>query len=82
VVDVIFGFPFETDEDQQKTFDLVKEISRYGKVHVHLLTQLPGTDLAGTVCRDILPDIDSKLGKLAQNGHVTGYWHEKIDWAK
>ena len=82
VVDVIFGFPFETDEDQQKTFDLVKEISRYGRVHVHLLTPLPGTALAGTVCRELLPDIDSKLGKLAQNGRVTGYWHEKIDWAE
>ncbi|MDO5845827.1 MAG: TIGR04013 family B12-binding domain/radical SAM domain-containing protein [Methanocorpusculum sp.] len=77
VVDVIFGFPFETDEDEEKTLVLVGEIARFGRVHVHYLTPLPGTPLAGAVCRKILPDVDKKLGKLALNGRVTGYWHDK-----
>ncbi|HJJ35880.1 MAG TPA: TIGR04013 family B12-binding domain/radical SAM domain-containing protein [Methanocorpusculum sp.] len=78
VVDVIFGFPFETDEDEEKTLDLVKEVSRRGKIHVHYLTPLPGTDLAGVIPRPILPDIDKKLGQLALHGQVTGYWHDKV----
>ena len=78
VVDVIFGFPFETDEDEEQTLALVEEVSRRGKVHVHYLTPLPGTPLAGTVSRPILPDIDKKLGQLALHGRVTGYWHDKV----
>lgn len=77
VVDAIFGFPFETDEDEEQTLKLVGEAARFGRVHVHYLTPLPGTPLAGAVCRKILPDVDKKLGKLALNGRVTGYWHDK-----
>ena len=77
VVDVIFGFPFETDEDEEKTIALVEEAARFGKVHVHYLTPLPGTPLVGVKSREILPEIDKKLGQLALHGHVTGYWHDK-----
>jgi len=77
VVDVIFGFPFETDEDQEQTLRLVEDAARLGKVHVHYLTPLPGTPLAGEKARTILPDVDKRLGQLALNGHVTGYWHDK-----
>lgn len=78
VVDIIFGFPFETDEDEEKSLSLVEEIVRRGKVHVHYLTPLPGTPLAGTVSRPILPEIDKRLGQLALHGHITGYWHDKV----
>ncbi len=77
VVDVIFGFPFETDEDEEQTLALVGDAARFGQVHVHYLTPLPGTPLAGAVSREVLADVDKKLGKLALNGRVTGYWHDK-----
>ncbi len=78
VVDVIFGFPFATDEDEEVTLSLVSEVTRYGTAHVHYLTPLPGTPLAGSTPRDILQEIDKRLGHLALNGRVTGYWHDKF----
>lgn len=78
VVDVIFGLPFATDEDEEATLSLVREVTRYGTAHVHYLTPLPGTPLEGSVPRDILPEVDKKLGELALNGRVTGYWHDKF----
>lgn len=78
VVDIIFGFPYETDEDEEITLSFVKEVSRFGKVHAHYLTPLPGTSLAGVAPREIIPEVSKELGKLALNGRVTGYWTDKI----
>ncbi|MDU9377037.1 tRNA-2-methylthio-N(6)-dimethylallyladenosine synthase [Methanocorpusculaceae archaeon Sp1] len=78
VVDVIFGFPFETDEDEEATLSLVKDVVRFGKVHVHYLTPLPGTPFAGVRPRDVIPAVDRALGKLALGGRVTGTWHDKF----
>ena len=77
VVDVIFGFPFESDEDEEKTLALLKEAARFGKVHVHYLSPLPGTPLSDAEPRKVLPEVDKELGKLALHGHVSGYWHPK-----
>lgn len=78
VVDVIFGFPFETDEDEEATLALVRDVVRTGKVHVHYLTPLPGTPFAGVVPRNVIPAVDKALGKLALGGRVTGAWHSKF----
>lgn len=78
VVDVIFGFPFETDEDEEATLALVREVVRSGKVHVHYLTPLPGTPFADVVPRAVIPAVDKALGKLALGGRVTGAWHSKF----
>ena len=77
VVDVIFGFPFETDEDEEATLAFVKEVSRFGKVHVHYFSPLAGTPLSDAVPREVLPEVDRELGRLALHGQVTGYWHPK-----
>lgn len=79
VVDVIFGFPFETDEDEEATLALVKEVVRCGKVHVHYLMPLPGTPFSRAVPREVIPAVDRELGKLALSGRVTGAWHNKFD---
>ena len=78
VVDVIFGFPFAEDEDEEATLSLVRDVTRYGTAHVHYLTPLPGTPLEGSNPRDILPEVDKQLGQLALSGRVTGYWHDKF----
>ncbi|MDR0439242.1 MAG: TIGR04013 family B12-binding domain/radical SAM domain-containing protein [Methanocalculaceae archaeon] len=79
IVDVIFGFPFETDEDEEATLALIREVVRSGKVHVHSLMPLPGTTLSNVVPREIIPAVDRVLGKLALNGCITGTWHNKFD---
>lgn len=76
VVDVIVGLPFESDDDQRATLDLVQEIARHGTVHVHRFIPLPGTPLAGSVARDLLPEAEKVLGKLALRGRLTGSWND------
>ena len=76
LVDVIVGFPFETDEDQHATAGLVRTVTRRGKVHAHLFTPLPGTPLAGTHPRPLVPELSRLLGSLALGGRVTGSWGE------
>ena len=76
VVDFIVGLPFETDDDQEATVDLIRWVSRFGKVHVHRFIPLPGTPLAGTTARSLLTDTEKTLGKLALSGKVTGSWDD------
>ncbi len=75
VVDIIMGFPFEDDEDQKETLHLIRWIARYGTIHLHRFIPLPGTPLAGTSPRDLIPGADATLGKLALHGFITGSWN-------
>ncbi|GAB7015979.1 TIGR04013 family B12-binding domain/radical SAM domain-containing protein [Methanogenium cariaci] len=74
IVDYIVGLPYESDDEQRLSVTQMKEISRGGIVHVHHFTPLPGTPLAGTSARSILPDVQRELGRLAQSGKATGSW--------
>ncbi len=76
VVDVIVGFPFETDEDQRATADLIRWISTYGTVHAHLFLPLPGTPLEKTSPVPLIPELSHLLGSLALKGKVTGSWRD------
>ena len=76
VVDFIVGFPFETDEEQRATLDLIEWVARQGKVHVHRFLPLPGTPLAGTTARSLLPETEKICGKLAVSGKLTGSWND------
>ena len=76
VVDFIVGFPFETDDDQRATSDLIEWVARHGKVHVHRFIPLPGTPLAGTTARSLLPETEKICGKLAVSGKLTGSWND------
>ncbi|NMB78511.1 MAG: TIGR04013 family B12-binding domain/radical SAM domain-containing protein [Methanomicrobiales archaeon] len=74
VVDFIVGIPFESDEDQRATLELIKETARAGKVHVHRFIPLPGTSLAGSPARTLLPEVEKTCGSLALSGRLTGSW--------
>lgn len=76
VVDFIVGLPFESDDDQRATLALIREIARHGTVHVHRFMPLPGTPLAGTVARDLLPETGKVLGNLALRRRLTGSWND------
>jgi B12-binding domain/radical SAM domain protein len=76
VVDFIVGLPIETDIDQNKTLDLIQWVARFGKVHVHRFLPLPGTLLAGTNARSLLPETEKIFGKLAYSGKLTGSWND------
>jgi B12-binding domain/radical SAM domain protein len=74
VVDIIVGFPFESDDDQRATADLVRWIARYGKIHAHSFLPLPGTPLARSAPRPLTRELSHLLGSLARRGKLTGSW--------
>jgi B12-binding domain/radical SAM domain protein len=76
VVDVIFGFPGESDEEQEETVRFVREVCKNGYIHAHRFISLPGTRLADTVSVPVIPLAKSVLGSLALAGRVTGSWNE------
>jgi B12-binding domain/radical SAM domain protein len=81
-VDFIFGLPTETEEDQEKSLDLVRWICKKGgTVRAHYLTPLPGTPYASAVPAEVSDGIRRELGKLALGGKLTGYWekHRKFE---
>jgi len=74
VVDFIVGLPFEEEEDQVLTLELVRWVARFGNVHIHQFLPLPGTPLGGTTPRPLIADIRTALGNLALKGKLTGSW--------
>jgi len=76
IVDFIVGLPLETDDDQRATLCLIKWVARFGKVHVHRFIPLPGTLLAGTTARPLLPETEKLCGELALRGNLTGSWND------
>ena len=76
VVDFIVGLPFESDDDQRATLDLIRWVARLGKVHVHRFIPLPGTPLAGTTARPLLTETEKTCGELALRGKLTGSWND------
>lgn len=76
-VDFIFGFPTETEEDQEKSLELIRWICRKGgTVRAHYLTPLPGTPYSSAIPAEVIGRINSELGKLALGGKLTGYWEK------
>ena len=74
-VDLIFGLPTESEEDQRLTLDLVRWIAaKGGKVRAHLFSPLPGTPLAGSRPAPLAEDVEACLGKMARGGRLTGSW--------
>lgn len=80
-VDFIFGLPTETEEDQEKSLELVRWIcEKGGTVRAHYMAPLPGTPYASAVPSEVSDHVRRELGKLALGGKLTGYWekHRKI----
>ena len=73
VVDVILGFPFETDGEQEETLALVEYLARRGcRIHVHRFMPLPGTPLASRPGRPLVATARQRVGRIALAGKLTG----------
>jgi len=74
-VDLIFGLPMESEEDQRMTMHLAKWIvKKGGRVRAHHFMPLPGTPLAAERPRTLTDEVDAYLGRLALEGHLGGKW--------
>ena len=77
-VDLIFGLPQESAEDQRLTIDLARWIvQKGGKVRAHYFTPLPGTPLADSRPAPICDAVVAELGRMALGGKLTGYWSSR-----
>jgi len=77
-VDLIFGLPQESAEDQRLTMDLARWIvQKGGRVRAHYFTPLPGTPLEDEAPAPICPEVTAELGRLALGGKLTGYWSSR-----
>lgn len=75
VVDFIVGFPDETEDDQEKSLEMIEWICRKGgNIHAHYLTPLPGTPYVNAVPSPVSDRFRRVLGKLALGGKATGSW--------
>lgn len=74
-VDFIFGYPDETEQDQQDSLKFIKWISgKGGSVRAHYLTPLPDTPYADATPSKTSDAVKRTLGKMALDGNVTGVW--------
>ncbi|WP_445474915.1 TIGR04013 family B12-binding domain/radical SAM domain-containing protein [Methanococcoides methylutens] len=77
IVDFIFGFPDESEEDQQSTLEQIKWIcSKGGKVRAHYLTPLPSTAYENIVPSPISDPVHKILGRMARDGQLNGNWDQ------
>ena len=73
VVDLILGFPFETDWEQEETAALARDLAGRGcRIHLHGFSPLPGTPLAGRPARPVIAPVRRLLGRLALAGKLSG----------
>lgn len=74
-VDIIFGLPGETSEDQDETLKLIKWIiDKGGRVHSHYFSPLPGTPLEEAQPSSVSTQVKKIMGRLALKGKTTGVW--------
>ena len=74
-VDLIFGLPMESKDDQRLTLNLARWIAaKGGKVRAHHFSPLPGTPLAAARPVPLADDVLACLGRLALKGRLTGTW--------
>lgn len=75
IVDIIFGLPDETPDDQHQTLNLIAWIIKMGgRVHSHYFTPLPGTPFEYSTPAAVDQQVNKIMGKLALKGRVTGKW--------
>jgi len=77
IVDMIFGLPFEREEDEEKSLEMVRWItSKGGLIRAHKFIPLPGTPLEHHTPHPISDKVRKVLGKLALKGKVKGRWEQ------
>ncbi|BER93212.1 TIGR04013 family B12-binding domain/radical SAM domain-containing protein [Atrimonas thermophila] len=75
IVDFIFGFPQESEEDFQRTVSLIEKLLTQGaQIHAHAFMPLPGTPFANTIPRRLTRKELKLLGNLARRGQLFGQW--------
>lgn len=82
-VDLMFGFPMETGDDREATFDLLERLRLAGAIiNMHFFMPLPGTPFAGAVPKFLGEADRTRLEALAKKGVIRGRWRWQEEIAR
>jgi B12-binding domain/radical SAM domain protein len=77
-VDLVLGFPGETEHDRALTRGLMVRLAEAGaRVHAHAFMPLPGTPWAGAPAGRVDAETGLLLDRLASAGHAHGQWRRQ-----
>jgi B12-binding domain/radical SAM domain protein len=80
-IDIIFGFPFEDEDDLKDTISFIQRIDRYNtRLHIHTFIPLPGTPYSDLNTRFLYGEARKVVIKNIGLGKAYGEWfkQEKI----
>lgn len=82
-VDLIFGFPFEEDDDLADTIKFIQEIGKFNvRFHIHTFIPLPGTPYSDLNTKFLDEKMRKTIAKLIGLGKAYGEWYEQERIAK
>jgi len=82
-VDIIFGLPYEEEEDIKLTIKLILDLTKMGaKVHAHTFMPLPQTFFEKMPAGEINNELLKTLNKLIPKGLVFGNWKKQEELGK
>ncbi|MCX7821954.1 MAG: TIGR04013 family B12-binding domain/radical SAM domain-containing protein [Syntrophobacterales bacterium] len=75
VVDMIFGLPYEEEEDRVASINLMERLSKMGvRIHAHYFIPLPGSRWGGLSPTPIPHTLRRFIEKLISKGRLFGQW--------
>ncbi len=78
-VDLLYGLPGETDDDQRATVALAERLVAMGaRIHSHAFMPLPGTPLRGAEPVPVGPELDAMLRRMEAAGRSYGPWRHHV----
>jgi len=78
IVDIIFGFPDETEEERIYTLNRFRELNKRfpSRLHVHYFLPLAGTEMYTSNPSRLDKTTLELLNKLERDGRAKGWWRE------
>jgi B12-binding domain/radical SAM domain protein len=77
-VDFIFGLPYETEKDMEKTINMIYLLTTKGaRIHAHAFIPLPQTPFAQKIATPINKKIKEVINSLNSKGLAFGEWKKQ-----
>lgn len=79
--DFIFGFPFETEEDEKETQKLIDLlVKKYkSRIHIHYFMPLPGTEFESLKPKPLTKKMRKYLSSLTAQKYAYGQWENQLE---
>jgi len=79
-LDMIFGFPDETQEEEDENIEYMKSVCAKGvTIHSHYFMPLPNTKLEKSIPKSLSSNMKKIIGELARKGSLYGQWIKQTE---